>query len=363
MCHDTNQMTILTIDANECTSTPEKDGIMDLVEACGLINIYQLLHQDIEEFPTHINGSKVIDYIFGSPNILQYVHKVGYLRFHECFDSDHRGIYCDLSHHIFDINNNEDNITRKRAAGSNSTNKEGSSYAHDINEQFMKHNIYERSEKILNDIKTGQYDSENMSYQINVMDEFITSAMINAEKKCCKKKDPVLWTPEVYQSNLRVQYYNTRVKSERHRIYANTRLKDIIKKMDDNSKTILRNNKKHHEAALKQAIKDHNQLCKLNATNRREYLEQMVEDLRERNNSEHVTIRQILQRENSRNDFYKIKQTLNPILSKGIQHLDIPVEGENDKWVRITDQQTIEKAFLDRNKIHFGQAKSTQKGK
>jgi hypothetical protein len=48
--------------------------------------------------------------------------------------------------------------------------------------------------------------------------------------------------------------------------------------MDDNSKMILRNNTKHHEAALKQAIKDLNQLCKQNQTNRREYLEQMVED-------------------------------------------------------------------------------------
>jgi hypothetical protein len=231
MCHDVNQMTILTIDANECTSTPEKDGIMDLVEACGLINIYQSLHADTAKFPTHINGSKVIDYIFGTPKILQYVHKVGHLCFHKCFDLDHQGLYCDLSHHIFDTNNNEENITRKQAVGSNSTNKEGYNYAHDINEQFMKHNIYDRSERILSEIRSGEYNNEKPCYQINViMDEFITTTMLNAEKRCCKKKNPVLWTPEVFQSNLRVQYYNTHLKSERQRIYANVRLKDIIKK-------------------------------------------------------------------------------------------------------------------------------------
>jgi hypothetical protein len=111
MCHEQNQITLLMIDANECISTPEKDGILELVERCVLVNIYQSLHDDREEFPTHINGSKVIDYMFGTSNILQYIHKVGYIKFHECFDSGHRGMYCDLSPHLFDLSRSEDKIT------------------------------------------------------------------------------------------------------------------------------------------------------------------------------------------------------------------------------------------------------------
>jgi hypothetical protein len=61
MCYDTKQLTLLMLDANKCISTPEKDGILDLVETCGLVNIYQSLHDNREEFPTHLNGSKVID--------------------------------------------------------------------------------------------------------------------------------------------------------------------------------------------------------------------------------------------------------------------------------------------------------------
>jgi hypothetical protein len=111
MCHDSQQLTILMIDANKCKSTPKKAGILDLIENCGLVNIYQSLHDDPEEFPTHINGSKIIDYMFCTKNLLAYMHKVGYILFHECFNSDHRGVCCDLSPHIFDGSKNSDNIT------------------------------------------------------------------------------------------------------------------------------------------------------------------------------------------------------------------------------------------------------------
>jgi hypothetical protein len=92
------------------------------------------------------------------------------------------------------------------------------------------------------------------------------------------------------------------------------------------------------------------------------YLEKLIKDLKERNSSEHVTIKQFLQREQSRNDFRTIKQTLKPRITKGIQHLDIPVEGEKDTWKHITDQKQIEEHILKRNKKHFGQAKSTPFG-
>jgi hypothetical protein len=103
--------------------------------------------------------------------------------------------------------------------------------------------------------------------------------------------------------------------------------------------------------------------CKNNNNDQTEYLENLIEDLRESKLSEHVTSKQILQIETSLNDFGTIRHTLNPRLSKGVQHLDIPVAGEIDKWVRISDQQSNEDNILTRNKKHFGQAHSTPFGK
>jgi hypothetical protein len=50
------------------------------------------------------------------------------MKFHECFDSDHRGIFCDLSKEILNIKEVLPNLDRVRIVGSNSTNKEGEKY-------------------------------------------------------------------------------------------------------------------------------------------------------------------------------------------------------------------------------------------
>jgi hypothetical protein len=154
-------------------------------------------------------------------------------------------MYCDFSPHLFNKSKSEETNTRKRLVESNSTNQEGINYAHDINKQLLHHNIYEQSDTMLQQAKSGCLDKNQLLYQLSEMDLFVTATMLNAEKKHCKKKDPVLWTPDIYQSNLRVQYYNIRLKSECHRIYARKRLKQIVSNMDDNSKKILRSNTKH----------------------------------------------------------------------------------------------------------------------
>jgi hypothetical protein len=100
----------------------------------------------------------------------------------------------------------KDNVICIRQDGSNSANQEGINYADNINEQFLHHNIYERSEDMLQQCKAGKYDEQNLLDKLNKMDKFITITMLNAEKQFCKNKPPV------YQSNLCVKYYNIRLK-------------------------------------------------------------------------------------------------------------------------------------------------------
>jgi hypothetical protein len=112
-CNNNDEYTLLLIDANESIRYPERGGISDLIKKCNLIDIYQEFHSDDEEFPTHENGSRIIDYIFGTPNILEYITKIGYVRFNELFESDHRGIFCDITPNIFEDNIVNENIIRK----------------------------------------------------------------------------------------------------------------------------------------------------------------------------------------------------------------------------------------------------------
>jgi hypothetical protein len=67
-----------------------------------LIDTFSHIANSPCNIPTHTRGSKRIDYIFTSQNLLPYVKKMGYLSFYEANDSDHRGLFIDLNQNIVD---------------------------------------------------------------------------------------------------------------------------------------------------------------------------------------------------------------------------------------------------------------------
>jgi hypothetical protein len=135
--------------------------------------------------------------------------------------------------------------------------------------------------------------------------------MLKAEKDTCKKKDLVLWTPCIQQSKLRVQYWNIRYRSIKQQINSDTRIRQIIAKMNTESLKRIRDNTLSISRALAKALEEHRKLCKENNNNRKEYLKKVMDDLKERNNTGHISVKQLIQREDSRNNFRKIRNVLN----------------------------------------------------
>jgi hypothetical protein len=213
-CSHEDEYTILMIDANECLLQPENGGMTELLDKCKLINLYQSFHSDQEPFPTHVNGSRTIDFMFGTQNILPYIMKIGYPRFHELLDSDHRGIFCDISDTIMNEETAKENDQRIRMVGTNSTNREGSKYITGIYSHLKNNNIFGRVELLMQQVKQSAITEETATAELNKLDETITKAMIRSEKLNCKKKGKELWTPEIQQSNLRIQYYHIRLLTE-----------------------------------------------------------------------------------------------------------------------------------------------------
>jgi hypothetical protein len=91
---------------------------------------------------------------------------------------------------------------------------------------------------------------------------------------------------------LRVQYWNVKLKSERQRTDASKRVNDIKSKMSIESIKIIENNNQHLRVTLKDSLKGEGKLCKENTKDRREYLQQMVEDIKERDTLSNITLRQ-----------------------------------------------------------------------
>jgi hypothetical protein len=212
ICKDTDNYVILTLDANENLENPDKEGILELMEVCRLENIYQNKHHDTTQFPTHERGSKTIDFILGTSNIMEYVTNVGYIPFNECFDSNHRGIFCDLSEKLFN-NKTINTFNKVRMVGSNSTNYEGKQYVTKLYQHLKNNNAFNKAKYLLDMAKRGVLDLNEAIKDVNKLDELLTLAMVRIERQTCKKKDPVLWTPAIKQTNLIIQYWNIKLKS------------------------------------------------------------------------------------------------------------------------------------------------------
>jgi hypothetical protein len=137
----------------------------------------------------------------------------------------------DLSETILE-NNCVAQPKKLRLVGTNSTNMEGERYIRHLHKTLTCHNIFKRLEDIATvDIsQLNEEDKDALMNRINIIDKTITEQMLNAEKTTCSKKDAALWSPALYQSNLRIQYLIVWIRSRRQRTCVLYKLNKIWEK-------------------------------------------------------------------------------------------------------------------------------------
>lgn len=173
---------IVMLDANEYQGE-ESHGLELLKYKNGLIDVYHDKHIKDKlhhEFPTHINGSRRIDYILMTEHTMSFVKSIGYTPFYELFDTDHRSIYCDLSTDIFD-EIPPINVHLERLVGTNSRPKEAKAYIETLNLQFNRHRIFEKSTQLLAEATECPASSDDRQKRLKTLDELITHLMLKTE--------------------------------------------------------------------------------------------------------------------------------------------------------------------------------------
>jgi hypothetical protein len=167
-----------------------------------------------------------------------------------------------------------------RQIGTNSTNKEGYKYIKHVNDQFNNHRIHEKVQKLYKEVMSGSFpDDKTGMIDLNKLDKTITNIMLSAEKKCCKKKEQALWTPQLHQSNLVIQHWNLVSKSIHQGINIDNRLSHVQAKMTSDTQSKINITDKSAKYSLIQALMEHEQILKLNGILRGKYLEKIIEDL------------------------------------------------------------------------------------
>ena len=88
---------LLAIDTN---AGLDDSRVNNIVSAGNLCDILGSKH-GIDSPPTFTNGSKTIDFFFGTTNVQRAVQACGYLPFNDGIRSDHRGLWLDLNLNFF----------------------------------------------------------------------------------------------------------------------------------------------------------------------------------------------------------------------------------------------------------------------
>ena len=371
-----NHHIVLMLDANE--SIQDKEGsLRKLINSTTLTDVFSHLSGAECNIPTYYRDSRKIDYIFTSRNLFPYVKRCGILPFYQYNQSDHRGMFIDISNLLID-NKVELQRPSKRYIGSKNPGIDIYNYKQYIHQQFVNHRIYDKSANIFNlsHLDDSKYDIET---QLNKLDKQITEIMLSSEQTFCKMKQDTEWSIELHQTSIMCNYWARRYKGIKNGIITTKQT------------TALYNSLKEDKQVEIDTLIDGRSYCELYRISRfqmikyinyKKELRRHHKELR-KNGLQHLKairtekgqkkeakiIQKIANCEMKRADWKTIKQTLRPIVRSGISSVEVPNLDENGSptddpdravsWKRLTDPTDIEERLLDRNIKHFGQAEGT----
>ena len=212
---------MVCMDANESTRTKGKNSLQIFLRNSGLIDPMNHIHPQLEEVPTHINGSRQIDYCFVSPNLLPYVTKGGILPLNYSMISDHRTIFIDIKYtHLLQgewIDPIGPTPRTLRLKNINATTK----YIRILKQYFQQHRIREKLVKIANGLESTRNISlkeERMGMinrwakQLDKLDELRITLMLAAEKRCQRKgiTKTYQWSIDLMEAGQKITYWKSR---------------------------------------------------------------------------------------------------------------------------------------------------------
>jgi hypothetical protein len=375
--HDqsTSNYTILMLDANENMNDSE-GGLSSLVQETNLIDVFSEIGNEDCNIPTYTRGSRKIDYILASAELLPHIKYMGCLPFYMYNNSDHRGLFIDISVNMIG-NKVELKQPVRRLIGTNSSRMDKFNYKKYRDDQFHHQNIYNKVRNLshLSSIST----LEEMENMINNLDANITKIMMSAEKKCCNARHDSNWSVALHVCSLMCKYWVKTFKGAKNNINVSRQIAPLYSKLPPNKKDeilLLIHNKTNRElqSIAKQQLRRHilykkELLSKHKKLRQQDLLQFQADHLSKGQGKEASIIRKIANCEMRKADWDKVRNTFNPRVRSGLCTLEVPLKDAqgndtNDPdeavtWKRVSDPKEIEDCLLARNIKHFGQAEGS----
>ena len=243
---------IIMIDANKTIGT-EKNGIASLASTCNLTDIHAHYHEGINNMATYARGTKRIDFIFTSKNLVEKTTASGFLAFYDGVETDHRGSFIDFDATKLFTDKTETLYSHTQRILLSKLPKTVKKYKEELWKRLNSHNICNRSEKI-NKQASEHPLPENFETELNSIANTIQTAMLQAEEKCAHSP-AAPYSKQLADLNLVIKYWKTIKSGMKTGKNVSVQLEAIPNAISKENKTKLTRQyttEKHIRIALKQ---------------------------------------------------------------------------------------------------------------
>jgi hypothetical protein len=195
--------------------------------------------------PTYSRGRKRLDYMLTFQSLVQYISRVGYLAMYESNQSDHRGMFMDISETILDTKVILSRPT-KRYIGSKRKQDTIYKYKQYIHKQFSTHRIYEWADEIKKETEQGTATAESTK-KLNILDQQLTEIVLAAERHQCLKQQETKWSIAIHHQAQLCRYWGTVVKGVRNKIDTHQQANDLFQQLSEEmQQEVLQITQYHH---------------------------------------------------------------------------------------------------------------------
>ena len=341
-------------DANEHTSTKD---MQDFVNSTGLVDVIEERYPDEKDYPpSHRDGSKKIDHIMVSTDVLPFCQSAGIETLGTGIVSDHRPMFLDVQLNKYLRGNAAHLEPPKNRLIHSRDPKVVISYVQLVLEYLESHQVPQRLRKAEHMDNTDP----QLPPLLEQLDRDITRARLHAANKAGKAHEHH-WSPILKKAKYLIIYWKLRLSALKnpHQSYASAlatyRIKSgVTDELDHHpTESQLRKSIQTSAKAYQKAKADAAQL-------RKEYLTTIAEAYAKANNTTvEAELKKLKHVEASIQQHKRIKQAYLPHPIGSISYVIKGHEDVPDQWEIIHDPQEVEKLLLDRNHNHFGQAEGT----
>ena len=331
-------------------------GFSKITAEFDLVDIMSHFHPIANEVPTYARGTKRLDYVFCTSNVLSSVTSCGIEPFNQNILSDHRGLFVDWDEaSLFGTATSPMAPKSVRKLQSHRLQAKGN-YILSLHEYCIKHNVFDR----LHRLESVDFPSWSLA---NKLDRDITRGMLHAEKQCRQVgKDP--WSPSLKKARIKVEIFKLSLSMHKHhRDYSSqisrlvTSYVDLIE-VPDTVDSI--------KASLTQAQKELRSVLKSATSERKKFIQDKQRAATIASNPKEALKWRNLQKSEDIKTMYRKLRFIskNSDQRNGLSRIEVPFDPTDDpkkctNWKTVDTPEEITQYLLERNQLHFGQAAGT----